>query len=242
MEKTHETDEAWEVRVSRANRCDWTLLSEPEKSEERNALDPELMETASFAFVDEQIESINRHFYVLMSEAQVVADTFMTAEKAARNDPDLRTFIRVRVRMTDYQTVDISWHRLVPGRYPLKGKESGKKVFYKEVNGQKMAFPAKSQRLKKGKSYRYTSAQFKKEPDWVIQMVELCENKFEIIRKQSEKLSQCRKALYLYSSLTGDLFDQMIGDAPGRIRPRTAKDFLDAESEGSYEDFEDDTD
>ena len=242
MNKSYESADSRGERVRRANLCDWTGLSEPERSEERNALDPELMETASFAFVDEQIESINRHFYVLMSEAQVVADTFMTAEKAARNDPDLRTFIRVRVRMTDYQTVDISWHRLVPGRYPLKGKESGKKVFYKEVNGQKMAFPAKSQRLKKGKSYRYTSAQFKKEPDWVIQMVELCENKFEIIRKQSEKLSQCRKALYLYSSLTGDLFDQMIGDAPGRIRPRTAKDFLDAESEGSSEDFEDDTD
>ena len=230
MNKSYESADSRGERVRRANLCDWTGLSEPERSEERNALDPGLMEAAAFDFVDKQIEAINRHFFVLMSEAQVVADAFMVAEKAARNDPDLRTFIRVRVRMTDYQTVDISWHRLVPGRYPVKGKDSGKKVFYKEVNGQKMAFPAKSQRLKKGKSYRYTSAQFKKEADWVIQMVELCEDKFEIIRRQSEKLSQCRKSLYLYSSFVGDLFDQMIGDAPGRIRPKTAKDFLDGES------------
>lgn len=208
---------------------DWGTLSQPLSFEKRNAVDPRRVEKASYDLIDQIVALINQESQIIYFEAQLAADIFMQGiqnRMTSENDAEKRTFIRPHIRLTAYYTIDISWVRLVPGRTPLKSPiPQGKKVFYKFVNGKKLPFAARSERISRGKSSRYGRSLFKKEPEWVLDLIELCENKFEYLRKKSETLSELRKAAYKLNYANKKLYDEVVGYTDDRYLPKTPEEY-----------------
>lgn len=66
---------------------------------------------------------------------------------------------------------------------------------------------------------------FKKEPEWVLDLIELCENKFEYLRKKSETLSELRKAAYKLNYANKKLYDEVVGHADDRYLPKTPEEY-----------------
>lgn len=208
---------------------DWMSLSVPAAFAARNSIDPRVVEKSNYDLVDRIVALINHECQIIYFEAQLAADVFMHAIQKkldSDNEENRKTFIRPHIRLTAYKTIDISWVRLVPGRMPLKTPiPQGKKVFYKMVNGKKLPFPARSERISKGKSGKYTRSQFKNEPEWVQDLIEICENKFEYLRKKSETLSEIRRSAYKLNYATKKLYDEIIGLSEDRYLPTSPEEY-----------------
>lgn len=218
---------------------DWRALAQVNATDLRNNTNPETIEKFHYDFADEVIRKTNNQAVVLYVEAQLVADTFMSAVKSVNELPDnddQRTFVRPHIRLTEYNTIDIAWIKMIPGRFAITGPISkGQKVFYRVINGKKIAFPAKALRIKKGQSQRYKKSLFKGEPDWVIQLIDLCEDKFEILRSRSEKLSKIRNAVYEFTNLTTKFYNETIGENETRSKARIPADYRTSVMESSAE-------
>lgn len=215
------------LREAWTKRCiDCLLLAKPEAVEERNGINPEDIEKINYEFTDLLIEAANNQIKILYFEAQLTADYFMATIKSARElqnnyEDKNTTFIRPRIRITDHHTIDIAWHKIVPGKYPLADNAiKNRKVFYKTVNGHRVAFAATSVRIAKGKNDQYQLSNFKGEPEWVIELIESCEEKFKLIRAKSEKISKMRKAAYEFNAATVKLYDIFSPNSMTRSKPK----------------------
>ena len=208
---------------------DWMSLSLPAAVAARNSIDPRVIEKSNYDLVDNVVALINHECEIIFFEAQLAADVFMHGIQNKLNsgsEENKKTFIRPRIRLTAYNTIDILWVRLVPGRVPLKTPiPKGKKVFYKIVNGKKLPFQARSERISKGKSEKYTRSLFKNEPEWVQDLIEICENKFVYLRKKSETLSEIRRSAYKLNYATKKLYDEIIGLSEDRYLSTSPEEY-----------------
>ena len=218
--------EAWTKRCA-----DYLLLAKPEAVEERNGINPEDIEKINYEFTDLLIQAANNQIKILYLEAQLTADYFMATIKSARefqniDDDSNTTFIRPRIRITDHHTIDIAWHKIVPGKYPLADSAiKNRKVFYKTVNGHRVAFAATSVRISKGTLDQYRRSSFNGEPEWVLELIEACEEKFKLIRVKSEKISKMRKAAYEFNAATVKLYDIFAPDSVTRSKPKLPAEY-----------------
>ena len=219
-------EEDWDKGLSRdEDGIDWKALVEVEAADARRSLNPVDLENHEHRFVRRMYEEISGRLPVLQCRAMIEADKYAVAEKESRGDKANRSGIRCRVRTTNSNTLEIAWYRLKSFRIPENAAVVRGKTFQKNVNGQSAVYMMRGEHLKKGKHHRYPITQFKNEPIWVQRIVEENEAKNEILRKQSEILTQIRRLLCQFDRLTAQYYDDLVHPAfeEKRIPPVSLK-------------------
>lgn len=192
---------------------DWEMLNRLEAIQERQQLNPILLENIEHQFVRDLINKVSEHVEVLQCRALIEADKFAVAEREVRGNTNEQTSVRTRVRLTKSNTLEISWNRTQSFRVSDKAALVKGKVIEKLVDGKKVRYLIKTDYLKKGKTERYSLAHFKKDPEWVKGLVDELEDKNELLRKQSEILSEIRRLLYRFDRITTEYYDDIVPSA-----------------------------
>ena len=139
-----------------------------------------------------------------------MADKVVAAEKLARKDKETRSNVRCRVRVTTSNTLEISWYKLHSFRISESAAVVTGKTYRKTVDGKQITYMVKGVHLKKGRLHKYPASKFKDEPLWARRLIEESEDRNEILRKQSEILTEIRRLLCRYDRLTSDYYDDEV--------------------------------
>lgn len=214
------------------NEIDFSELNETEASEARRSINPVDLENLSHKQIQAVYQEMLRQMQHLKCRALIEADKYAIAEKESRSDPDARTSVRCRVRLTNSNTLEIAWYRLKAFRLPDNAAVVRGKTYQRKVDGETKTYMIKGDHLKKGRFHRYASSKFKDEPTWARQIISENEEKNEILRKQSEIITEIRRLLCKYDRLTTEFYDdKVLSDYDcQRIRPITLRG--DKEEEG----------
>lgn len=189
---------------------DWEELNDVSAIELRRDINPVDLENAEHRFVRNIYKNVADHIKVLKFRALIVADKVVAAEKLAREDKDTRSNVRCRVRVTTSNTLEISWYKLHSFRIPEGAAVVTGKTYKKNVDGKQITYMIKGVHLKKGRLHKYPASKFKGEPLWARRLIEESEDRNEILRKQSEILTEIRRLLCRYDKLTSDYYDDEV--------------------------------
>lgn len=196
-EKSEQSEDAFE----------WTTLNEAEAADLRRQINPVALENFEHHFMRRMHQEIDEHVQALRCRALIQADKFVNAEKEARSDKEERSNIRCRVRITGSNTLEIAWYRLKSFRLPEGAAVVTGKTYQKNIDGRPCTYMVRGEHLKKGRQHKYPIAAFKNDPVWVQRIVEENESKNEILRKQSEILTEIRRLCCVYDRLTSKFYD-----------------------------------
>ena len=189
---------------------DWEELNDVSAIELRRAVNPVDLENAEHRFVRNVYNNVAGHISALKLRALIVADKVVAAEKLAREDKETRSNVRCRVRVTTSNTLEISWYKLHSFRISESAAVVTGKTYKKNVDGKQITYMVKGIHLKKGRLHKYPASKFKDEPFWARRLIEESEDRNEILRKQSEILTEIRRLLCRYDRLTSDYYDDEV--------------------------------
>lgn len=189
---------------------DWDELNDVSAIELRRAVNPVDLENAEHRFVRNVYNNVAGHINALKLRALIVADKVVAAEKLARKDKETRSNVRCRVRVTTSNTLEISWYKLHSFRISESAAVVTGKTYRKNVDGKQITYMVKGVHLKKGRLHKYPASKFKDEPLWTRRLIEESEDRNEILRKQSEILTEIRRLLCRYDRLTSDYYDDEV--------------------------------
>ena len=189
---------------------DWDELNDVSAIELRRAVNPVDLENAEHRFVRNVYNNVAGHINALKLRALIVADKVVAAEKLARKDKETRSNVRCRVRVTTSNTREISWYKLHSFRISESAAVVTGKTYRKNVDGKQITYMVKGVHLKKGRLHKYPASKFKDEPLWARRLIEESEDRNEILRKQSEILTEIRRLLCRYDRLTSDYYDDEV--------------------------------
>ena len=189
---------------------DWDELNDVSAIELRRAVNPVDLENAEHRFVRNVYNNVAGHISALKLRALIVADKVVAAEKLARKDKEPRSNVRCRVRVTTSNTLEISWYKLHSFRISESAAVVTGKTYRKNVDGKQITYMVKGVHLKKGRLHKYPASRFKDEPLWARRLIEESEDRNEILRKQSEILTEIRRLLCRYDRLTSDYYDDEV--------------------------------
>ena len=189
---------------------DWDELNDVSAIELRRAVNPVDLENAEHRFVRNVYNNVAGHINALKLRALIVADKVVAAEKLARKDKETRSNVRCRVRVTTSNTLEISWYKLHSFRISESAAVVAGKTYRKTVDGKQITYMVKGVHLKKGRLHKYPASKFKDEPLWARRLIEESEDRNEILRKQSEILTEIRRLLCRYDRLTSDYYDDEV--------------------------------
>ena len=189
---------------------DWDELNDVSAIELRRAVNPVDLENAEHRFVRNVYNNLAGHKNALKLRALIVADKVKEAEKLARKDKETRSNVRCRVRVTTSNTLEISWYKLHSFRISESAAVVTGKTYRKNVDGKQITYMVKGDHLNKGRLHKYPASKFKDEPLWARRLIEESEDRNEILRKQSEILTEIRRLLCRYDRLTSDYYDDEV--------------------------------
>ena len=189
---------------------DWDELNDVSAIELRRAVNPVDLENAEHRFVRNVYNNVAGHINALKLRALIVADKVVAAEKLARKDKETRSNVRCRVRVTTSNTLEISWYKLHSFRISESAAVVTGKTYRKTVDGKQITYMVKGVHLKKERLHKYPASKFKDEPLWARRLIEESEDRNEILRKQSEILTEIRRLLCRYDRLTSDYYDDEV--------------------------------
>lgn len=190
-----------------AEAFEWPALNAAEAAELRRQINPVELENFEHAFMRRMHQKIADHVQALNCRALIQADKYVNAEKEARSDKEERSNVRCRVRITSSNTLEIAWYRLKSFRLPEGAAVVTGKTYQKNMDGKSATYMVRGEHLKKGRQHKYPLAKFRNDPVWVQRIVEENEAKNEILRKQSEILTEIRRLCCMYDRLTSKFYD-----------------------------------
>lgn len=208
MYREHDEEELSPVRTE--DDPDWEELTAVEAAEARREVNPVDAENVEHRRVRRIYEELSEEMKVLKFRALTEADKFAGAEKEARGNREEQTNVRCRVRITQSDTLEIAWYRLKTFRLPEGAAVVTGTTFKKNADGKTSTFMMRGEHLKKGKLHKYPLTQFKNDPVWVQRLVEENEEKNEILRKQSEIITEIRRLLCRFDRLTSEYYDDSV--------------------------------
>lgn len=151
--------------------------------EDRPLIDFKAQASLLTGTITEQLES---ELFLLALEADTVAARFFETVTIARAEmpKDKQTYLGCRVRVKN-NSLEIAWHRnsIIPAE-----KSKGKGRVY-------------SRYIRKGYGDSYEMDSFKREPQWVQDVVAEAEITFGKLRKRAKLVSKIRGALTEYQQL-----------------------------------------
>lgn len=153
------------------------------KWEDRPSIDFKAQTAVLSGNISEYLEA---ELCLLALEADTVAARFFETVTLARTEmpKDKQTYLGCRVRIKN-NSLEIAWHRnnIIPAE---------------RAKGQSRVY---SRYIRKGLGDTYDLASFKREPQWVQDVVADAEKTFGNLRKRAKLISKLRSALTEYHSL-----------------------------------------
>lgn len=167
----------------------WDELLDPKHEDERAFLPYEDIEVESRAFVAAIQAMIDRELVVTAVDARKASDAFWDANRSAREEGVASEQGRygTRVRLINNSLVAEWYLNRFFDNAPGSGAASKKRVF--------------STHIEKGRGFRYPRNSFGQAKSWEKEIIEVVENRYELLRRRSQVLSKLRRSLREYERL-----------------------------------------
>ncbi|MDU4190474.1 MULTISPECIES: conjugative transfer protein MobI(A/C) [Aeromonas] len=164
----------------------WLELLDPDLEDERSEITADVLAAEREQFVSEVRKQLDHALAVLALEAQQESDMYWSAHNIAREDAgeDEQGRVGTRIRIIRKVTLSVEWYR--------------NRFVSAQPNEKKLVF---STYIKKGKSHKYSMANFKNEPQWAQELIQRVESRYARIRQRASALTKVRRALNEYERL-----------------------------------------
>lgn len=156
-----------------------TLMPVTAHQEREEGLEPSDLAAAYRAMLEQQLELVEQQLELMTAEARWHAGLFLGAAEASMDAGESDKFCRIGTRATYRDgTLSIQWLR---NRYVRQGEGKPSKVY--------------STYIKKGAGFAYSMNEFKREPGWVKEIVEVTEREYAALRERAASLRVVRTEL-----------------------------------------------